>query len=175
MDPALSLPSSPVQTARHNSQALSMDLKIHTFPKAAKSEILEKNEKNTNLTETENSVNFINTASLFNDMPTDENDGGYVNLKKWEQIEIKRKLDSRGRFHAGEKYIDTDIRVFVSNEDMEPEKCKHYLLFPEPTFKEIRKSRIKDQAGELLKVQTSGDVWTGASNKNKFFKFFVRK
>ena len=49
-----------------------------------------------------------------------------------------------------------DIRVFVSDYDIEPEKCKKYMLFPEPVFKEIRKSRIKDKIGELITVQKSG-------------------
>ena len=107
-------------------------------------------------------------------MQTEENDGGYVNLKKWKPIIIKRKSDSRGRFHIGEKYFGMDIRVFVSDYDIEPEKCKKYMLFPEPVFKEIRKSRIKDKIGELITVQKSGDVWMGKGNKNKFIKAFVK-
>lgn len=121
-----------------------------------------------------NSDNYINQPRHYKNMQTEENDGGYVNLKKWEPIIIKRKSDSRGRFHIGEKYLGMDIRVFVSDYDIEPEKCKKYMLFPEPVFKEIRKSRIKDKIGELITVQKSGDVWMGKGNKNKFIKAFVK-
>ena len=121
-----------------------------------------------------NSDNYINQPHHYKNMQTEENDGGYVNLKKWKPIIIKRKSDSRGRFHIGEKYFGMDIRVFVSDYDIEPEKCKKYMLFPEPVFKEIRKSRIKDKIGELITVQKSGDVWMGKGNKNKFIKAFVK-
>ena len=121
-----------------------------------------------------NSDNYINQPHHYKNMQTEENDGGYVNLKKWEPIIIKRKSDSRGRFHIGQKYFGMDIRVFVSDYDIEPEKCKKYMLFPEPVFKEIRKSRIKDKIGELITVQKSGDVWMGKGNKNKFIKAFVK-
>lgn len=121
-----------------------------------------------------NSDNYINQPRHYKNMQTEENDGGYVNLKKWKPIIIKRKSDSRGRFHIGEKYLGMDIRVFVSDYDIEPEKCKKYMLFPEPVFKEIRKSRIKDKIGELITVQKSGDVWMGEGNKNKFIKAFVK-
>lgn len=121
-----------------------------------------------------NSDNYINQPHHYKNMQTEENDGGYVNLKKWEPIIIKRKSDSRGRFHIGQKYFGMDIRVFVSDYDIEPEKCKKYMLFPEPVFKEIRKSRIKDKIGELITVQKSGDVWMGKENQNKFIKAFVK-
>jgi hypothetical protein len=121
-----------------------------------------------------NSDNYINQPHHYKNMQTEENDGGYVNLKKWEPIIIKRKSDSRGRFHIGQKYSGMDIRVFVSDYDIEPEKCKKYMLFPEPVFKEIRKSRIKDKIGELITVQKSGDVWMGKENQNKFIKAFVK-
>jgi hypothetical protein len=38
----------------------------------------------------------------------------------------------------------------------------------------VRKSRIKEQVGEPLKIQKRGDVWMGAVHKNKFVKVFVR-
>ena len=57
----------------------------------------------------------------------------------------------------------------------EPEKCKSYVLLPQSVFSEVRKTRIKEQVGEPIKVQSSGDVWLGAGNKDKFVKIFVRK
>jgi hypothetical protein len=108
-------------------------------------------------------------------MHTDENDGEYLNTKTWELLEISRKTDSRGRIHAGENYYAKNIRVFVSDVDQEPEKCKFYLLLPKSIFTEVRKTRIKDQAGEPLKVQSNGSIWLGSEKKDKFVKVFVRK
>jgi hypothetical protein len=106
-------------------------------------------------------------------MHTDENDGEYLNTKTWELLEISRKTDSRGRIHAGENYYEKDIRVFVSDVEQEPEKCKFYLLLPKSIFTEVRKTRIKGQIGDPLKVQKNGDIWT--THKDKYVKIFVRK
>lgn len=118
-------------------------------------------------------VKFINKANLNKNMQTDENGGEYLDTRTWLPLAIHRKTDARGRVHAGEIYIDKDIRVFVSDVDQEPEPCKSYLLLPKSIFREIRKSRAKNQIGELLKVQNNGDVWT--TQKHKYVKIFVRK
>ena len=113
-------------------------------------------------------------ASLSKDMQTDENGGNYLNTKKWKLLEINRKSDERGRIHVNEKNFGKDIRVFVSDVNQELETCKHYVLLPQSVYTEVRKSRIKKQVGEPLKVQKRGDVWMGAVHKNKFVKVFVR-
>ena len=113
-------------------------------------------------------------ASLSKDMQTDENGGNYLNTKKWKLLEINRKSDERGRIHVNEKNFGKDIRVFVSDVNQELETCQHYVLLPKSVYTEVRKSRIKEQVGEPLKVQKRGDVWMGAVHKNKFVKVFVR-
>jgi hypothetical protein len=95
--------------------------------------------------------------------------------KIWNLLEINRKTDMRGRIHVNEINCGKEIKVFVSDVDQEPEKCKSYVLLPQSVFSEVRKTRIKDQVGEPIKVQSSGDVWLGAGNKDKFVKVFVRK
>jgi hypothetical protein len=118
--------------------------------------------------------NFINMANLSKDMQTDENGGTYLNTKKWKLLEINRKSDERGRIHVNKINYGKEIKVFVSDIDVEIEMCNNYYLIPDSIFTEIRKSRIKKQVGEPLKVQKSGDVWMGAVHKNKFVKVFVR-
>jgi|NGEPerStandDraft_6_1074524.scaffolds.fasta_scaffold181254_1 hypothetical protein len=95
--------------------------------------------------------------------------------KIWNLLEINRKTDMRGRIHVNEINCGKEIKVFVSDVDQEPEKCKSYVLLTQSVFSEVRKTRIKDQVGEPIKVQSSGDVWLGAGNKDKFVKVFVRK
>lgn len=119
------------------------------------------------------SVKYINMSNICNGMNAEENGGEYLDTKLWELLDIKRKTDSRGRVHAGEKYYNVNIRVFVSDIGIEPEKCKSYLLLPKSIFSEVRKSRVKEQAGDPLKVQKNGDIWT--TKKNKYVKIFVRK
>ncbi len=158
-----------LQTAGHNSPALSMDpFGLHpaghlvpVFPVVCYDSWFD-------------SDNIINMASLSKDMQTDENGGNYLNTKKWKLLEINRKSDDRGRIHVNETNYGKEIKVFVSEYDAELEMCKHYYLIPDSIFTEIRKSRIKAQTGEPLKVQKSGDVWMGSGNKNKFVKVFVR-
>ena len=106
-------------------------------------------------------------------MQTEENGGEYLDTRTWSLLVINRKTDARGRVHAGETYLDKDIRVFVSDVDHEPETCKSYLLLPKSIFREVRKSRAKNHIGELLKVQKNGDIWT--TQKHKYVKIFVRK
>jgi len=122
-----------------------------------------------------NSDMFINQSSLLNNMQ-ENGSGEYYSLNTniWKLLEINRKSDSRGRIHVNEKNFGKDIRVFVSDVNQELETCKHYVLLPQSVYTEVRKSRIKEQAGEPLKVQSSGDVWMGAVHKNKFVKVFVR-
>jgi len=122
-----------------------------------------------------NSDRFINQSSLLNNMQ-ENGSGEYYSLNTniWKLLEINRKSDSRGRIHVNEKNFGKDIRVFVSDVNQELETCKHYVLLPQSVYTEVRKSRIKEQAGEPLKVQSSGDVWMGAVHKNKFVKVFVR-
>lgn len=122
-----------------------------------------------------NSDRFINQSSLLNNMQ-ENGSGEYYSLNTniWKLLEINRKSDSRGRIHVNEKNFGKDIRVFVSDVNQELETCKHYVLLPQSVYTEVRKSRIKEQVGEPLKVQSSGDVWMGAVHKNKFVKVFVR-
>lgn len=143
-----------LQTVGHNSPALSMDPYGYHL-----------------------SVKFINLSSLFNNMQEDENGSGEyytLNSNIWKLLEINRKSDSRGRIHVNEKNFGKDIRVFVSDVNQELETCQHYVLLPKSVYTEVRKSRIKEQVGEPLKIQKSGDIWMGAVNKNKFVKVFVR-
>lgn len=160
---------SSFQTAGHNSPALSMDpfglhlagLGSPAFPVGC-------------CESWRGSDNIINMASLSKDMQTDENGGNYLNTKKWKLLEINRKSDERGRIHVNEINYGKEIKVFVSDIDVEIEMCKNYYLIPDSIFTEIRKSRVKAQTGEPLNVQKSGDVWMGYGNKNKFVKVFVR-
>lgn len=120
-------------------------------------------------------VNFINTPTLYIIMNTDKNDGEYLDSGKWDLLDINKKTDARGRIYVNESNCEKEIRVFVSDEDEEPGKCKNFVLLPYSVFTEVRKSRIKKNAGEPLKVQASGSVWLGAGNKDKYVKVFVRK
>jgi len=125
-------------------------------------------------------VKFINKANPYKNMLTDDSDidideddsGGYVNTNKWNMLDLNKKTDARGRIHINGINIGKDIRVFVSDVDQELEICNNKLLLPYPTFKEVRKSRAKNQIGEHLKVQNNGDVWT--TQKNKHVKIFIR-
>ena len=124
----------------------------------------------------ENSDKYLNVSKDFISMGDEESEnmGEYYTLdsKIWELLEIKRKTDYRGRIHIGEKCYGRDIRVFVSDIDQDPEKCKSYLLLSKNAFSEVRKTKIKDQIGEPLKVQNNGDIWT--TQKDKYVKIFVR-
>lgn len=167
MPPVLSLHSIPGQTARHNSRALSMNPPgLHV---AGCSDPAFSSESGAGA----DSVKLINLSNIYINMQADENSGEYLNLKDWELLEINRKTDSRGRIHAGEKYYGSEIKVFISEIDQDPEKCKNYLLLPKSVFTEIRKSRAKDKIGEPLTVQKNGDIWT--TQKDKYAKIFVRK
>ena len=125
-----------------------------------------------------NSVKYINMSNLFIAMQDDENGNKgehyALDTKIWKLLDIKKKTDARGRIYVNETNYEREIRVFVSDVDTDPETCKHYSLLPHSIFSEIRKSRVKEQAGEPMKVQSSGDVWLGAGNKNKFVKVFVK-
>jgi len=119
---------------------------------------------------------YLNMSNIIKNMNSSENgDGGYLDSREWSLLEINRKTDFRGRVHAGKKYIDSDIRVYVSDMDANPELCKHYILLPDSIFTEVRKSRIKKEVGDPMRVQTSGDIWLGNENKNKFVKIYVRE
>lgn len=166
-----------LQTAGHNSPALSMDPYGYHFagsehpavPSVASVKYFDSVSRN--------SDRFINLSSLLNNMQEDENGSGEyysLNTNIWKLLEINRKSDSRGRIHVNEINFGKDIRVFVSDVNQELETCQHYVLLPQSVYTEVRKSRIKEQVGEPLKVQKSGDVWMGAGNKNKFVKVFVR-
>lgn len=173
MAPVLSLCSTQGQTARHNSQALSMDPSgYHVAGSDDPAFFSEKCKKNYG-----NSVKYLNVTSLFLHMQDGENKSGEyysLNSKIWNLLEINRKSDTRGRIHVNETNFNKEIRVFVSDVDQEPETCKTYFLLAHSVFTEVRKSRIKEQIGEPLKVQSSGDVWMGSGNGNKFVKVFVR-
>lgn len=158
-----------LQTAGHNSPALSMDPYGYHF--AGCSDPAAPSVASVS----GNSDRFINQSSLLNNMQ-ENGSGEYYSLNTniWKLLEINRKSDSRGRIHVNEMNFGKDIRVFVSDVNQELETCQHYVLLPQSVYTEVRKSRIKEQVGEPLKVQKSGDVWMGAGNKNKFVKVFVR-
>ena len=158
-----------LQTAGHNSPASSMDPYRYHFAGCSDPAVPSV------ASVSGNSDRFINQSSLLNNMQ-ENGSGEYYSLNTniWKLLEINRKSDSRGRIHVNEKNFGKDIRVFVSDVNQELETCKHYVLLPQSVYTEVRKSRIKEQVGEPLKVQSSGDVWMGAVHKNKFVKVFVR-
>lgn len=174
MDPALTpytretarytVPYSTQHTGTYN-RALSMDPERLFFST---------NSTNANTDKYINSANFLNML-----MSNYENHtkGTYYSLdtKIWNLLEINRKTDMRGRIHVNEINYGKEIKVFVSDVAQEPEKCKSYVLLPQSVFSEVLKTRIKEHVGEPIKVQSSGDVWLGAGNKDKFVKVFVRK
>lgn len=126
-----------------------------------------------------NSDKYLKRSNLCTYMHSEENGniGEYytLNTKYWKRLDITKKSDARGRIHVNENNCGKDIRVFVSDVDQELETCKSYILLPHLIYTEIRKSRVKDQAGDPLKVQSSGDVWMGSGNKDKYVKVFVKE
>ena len=104
-----------------------------------------------------------------------EEGGGYLPSEVWELLPIDKKTDQRGRINAKDENTGKDARVYVSDEFHELEMCGTNYLLPVSKFREVRKSRYKDQAGEPLTIQPHGDIWMGTANKNKFVKVFVRK
>ena len=150
--------NSSFQTARYNNQALSMGpLRPHT-----------------RINEFRNSVKYLNISNHCTYMQTEENERGeYLDTRIWKLLEINRKTDSRGRIHVNEINYGKEIKVFISDLDQELETCKKYALLPHSMYTEIRKTRVKDQIGEPLKVQKNGDVWT--TQKEKFVKIFVKE
>lgn len=178
MFPALSQTYySLLQTAGHNSPALSMDPYGYHFAGCSDPAVPSVVSVKSFDSVSEKSVKYINLSSLFNNMQEDENGSGEyysLNTNIWKLLEINRKSDSRGRIHVNEINFGKDIRVFVSDVNQELETCQHYVLLPHSIYTEVRKSRIKEQVGGPLKVQSSGDVWMGAGHKNKFVKVFVR-
>lgn len=161
-----------LQTAGHNSPALSMDPYGYHFAGSEHPAVVSVKSFDS---VSENTIKYINPSSLLNNMQ-ENGSGEYYSLNTniWKLLEINRKSDSRGRIHVNEMNFGKDIRVFVSDVNQELETCQHYVLLPQSVYTEVRKSRIKEQVGEPLKVQKSGDVWMGAGNKNKFVKVFVR-
>jgi hypothetical protein len=99
--------------------------------------------------------------------------GEYLNVDTWKLLAITRKTDLRGRIHTNEIYSGKDVRVFVSDIETDLEVCKSYVLLPRSIYTEVRKTRIKGQKGDLLKVQTNGDIWT--TFKDKYVKIFIRE
>jgi len=91
----------------------------------------------------------------------------------WKLLEIKRKTDDRGRIFTNEIYYDKEIAVYVSDTDQELEMCEHYYLLPYSLYKEVRKTKFKDEVGEPLKVQKNGNAYT--TYKNKYIKIFVKE
>ena len=123
----------------------------------------------------ENSGSYINEANRTKNMQDDKNGGKYLDTGNWTLLSITRKTDSRGRVNIGDDNRRHEIRVFVSDEDIEVEICKNYFILPCPTFHEVTKSRKKTDVGNPLTVQVNGDVWATIENKNKYVKIFVRK
>ena len=166
-----------VQTARH--AAPYSDTQTGTYSQAfsLNPSGLQVFSKKNNFSEKRNSDNFISMSNLCKYMNTEENESGEyhtLDSKIWELLPITRKTDSRGRINTGsESFYGKEVRVFIADVAQEPEKCKSYLLLPKSLFSEVRKSRVKDQIGEPLKVQKNGDLWT--TQKEKYVKIFVRK
>lgn len=91
----------------------------------------------------------------------------------WCLLEIKKKTDARGRIYTNEKFYDMEISVFVSDTPQELTMCEDLYLLPYNLYTEVRKTKVKTQYGEPLKVQKNGDVYT--TFKNKYVKIFVKK
>lgn len=178
MNAALSLTIiSSFQTAWHNSHAFSMNPYGLQVSGANTPDFVSNDPVFvTSCSSEPNTDNYLNMSNIIKNMPSSETgDGGYLDSREWTLLDIPRKTDFRGRIHVGEDYIETDIRVYVSDAEYDIEICKHYILLPESLFKEVRKSRIKKHIGEPIKVQNTGDIWLGSGNKNKYVKIFVRE
>lgn len=174
MAPVLSLTYSPVQIAGHNSPAFLMDpFRLHVSgyfnPVFFSAWTFFSQELNRNLD------GFKYEASQLKNMSNEVNGSGKpctLNAKKWTLVKTKSKTDSRGRVFVGIDYHDIEISAYVSEVDQDLEFCGDYIILP--TYKEIRKSRIKKEIGEPVTVQKSGDLWLGAENKDKYVKIFVK-
>jgi hypothetical protein len=110
-------------------------------------------------------------------MKKDENETGdyhALNSKIWKLIETNLKTDDRGRIYAGREFIGKESKVFVSDENIEPETCKKYIILPKSRWFEVRRVRDRGgkEAGKPLEVQKTGDIWTG--HKDKFVKVYVK-
>jgi hypothetical protein len=110
-------------------------------------------------------------------MQKDENENGEyyaLNSKRWKLVEANPKTDERGRIYLNREYVGLEARVFVSAESNEPETCRKYVLLPKSQWFEARRVRGRGdkEIGEPLKIQTSGDIWTG--HKDKFVKVYVK-
>jgi hypothetical protein len=108
---------------------------------------------------------------------TNENEfqdlSGYQKDKRfWNLLEINKKTDARGRIFTNESCFGKEIAVFVSETEQKLEMCEYYYLLPYSQYKEIRKTKIKDEIGEPLKVQKGGNVYTTCPNM--YVKIFVK-
>lgn len=174
MAPVLSLTYSPVQIAGHNSPAFLMDpFRLHVSgyfnPVFFSAWPFFSQDMTRNLD------GFKYEASQLKNMSNEVNGSGKpctLNAKKWTLVKTKSKTDSRGRVFVGIDYHDIEISAYVSEVDQDLEFCGDYIILP--TYKEIRKSRIKKEIGEPVTVQKSGDLWLGAENKDKYVKIFVK-
>lgn len=90
----------------------------------------------------------------------------------WNLLEINRKTDAKGRIFTNESYFGKEISVFMSETEQKLEMCEHYYLLPYSHYKEIRKTKFKNEIGEPLKVQKGGNVYTTCPNM--YVKIFVK-
>jgi hypothetical protein len=99
---------------------------------------------------------------------------GYtIDSRIWKLLDIKKKTDVRGRIFTNEIYYNKEIAVFVSDTDQDLDMCEHYYLLPYFQYKEVRKTKFKDEVGEPLNVQKNGNVYT--TFKDKYVKIFVKE
>lgn len=103
---------------------------------------------------------------------TSSGKGYTIDSRLWRLLNITKKTDHRGRVHVGDANYGKEIAVFVSDTNQELETCDRYFLLPYSLYTEVRKSRHKEEIGEPLKVQTSGDVYT--AHKDKYVKIFAK-
>lgn len=111
-------------------------------------------------------------------MQNDENESGeYYTLhsETWKLLETDLKTDGRGRIHLNREFAGREPKVFVSDEKLEPETCKNFIILSKSKWFEVRRVRGKGkkEAGEPLEVQTNGDIWTG--HKDKFVRVFIKE
>jgi hypothetical protein len=109
---------------------------------------------------------------MSNEEKPEDLSGYQKDSKFWELLGIHKKTDARGRVFTNESYFGKEIAVFVSETEQDLQMCEHYYLLPYSQYKEIRKTKIKDEIGEPLKVQKGGNVYTTCPNM--YVKIFVK-
>jgi hypothetical protein len=109
---------------------------------------------------------------MSNEEKAEDLSGYQKDAEFWERLEINKKTDARGRIFTNESYFGKEIAVFVSETEHKLQMCGSYYLLPYSQYKEIRKTKHKNEIGEPLKVQKGGNVYTTCPNM--YVKIFVK-